>query len=491
MSPAAYQKPPQAPPLFTGTADSIMADTKRIIEKSRAMQDKLATTITPGDATFERVMLPVKEDEDDMALEAHILGFYQSVSADAALRDASTQADTLLDEFGIESSMREDMFKLVDAVYEKKEELEPEDQRMLEKDRKSYIRNGLGLPAGPKRDRFKEIKLRLSTLAIKFQKTLNEEHGGEWFTPEELDGVSQDLVSGFKKGEGENAGKLRVTFKYPDLFPVMRYATNGETRKTMFLANENRCNENVPLFREVILLRDEAARLLGYPNHAKFRIEDKMAKTPKTVDDFLGDLKTRLQPLGQKELDKLTEMKKRDLESRGEKTNGTYYAWDHLFYNRLQKEQEYQVDQEKISEYFPLQTTLGKMLEIFEKLLGLQFVELTGEDRAKVSSTGKGEDVVWHEDVQLFSVWDDESEGQGFVGYLYTDLHPREGKYGHAANFNMQPGYMQKNGTRHYPATALVCNFSKPSKKKPSLLKHDEVVTLFHGMYVVLWVNLH
>jgi metallopeptidase MepB len=69
------------------------------------------------------------------------------------------------------------------------------------------------------------------------------------------------------------------------------------------------------------------------------------------------------------------------------------------------------------------------------------------------------------------------------VGYLYTDLHPRKGKYPHAANFNMQPGFIQKNGTRRYPATALVCNFSKPTKKKPSLLKHDEVTTLFHGMY--------
>jgi metallopeptidase MepB len=92
------------------------------------------------------------------------------------------------------------------------------------------------------------------------------------------------------------------------------------------------------------------------------------------------------------------------------------------------------------------------------------------------------DDISWHEDVKIFTVWDDEEEGGSFVGYLYLDLHPREGKYGHAANFSLQPGYLYPDGTRRYPATALVCNFSKPTATKPSLLKHDEVVTLFHEL---------
>ena len=237
----------------------------------------------------------------------------------------------------------------------------------------------------------------------------------------------------------------------------------------MFLANENKCNENVPLFKEAIILRDEAARLLGYPNHATYKIEDKMAKTPKTVDDFLGDLKKRLAPGGEKELDVLKQLKKKDLESRGQgdKDDGRYYLWDHRYYDRLMLEQDYQLDQQKISEYFPLQTSIRGMLGIFEQLFGMQFVELTGEARDNLADSGKGSDIVWHEDVQVFSVWDDEGEGSGFVGYLYLDLHPRDGKYGHAANFNIQPGFIDRNGKRRYPATALVCNFSKPSAKKP------------------------
>ncbi len=462
----------------------MVEDTKRLIDKSRNIQDKIVADVRDKDASFKNVMIPMAYDENIMALEAHIIGFYQAVSTNQELRDASTEAEKLLDDFSIESSMREDVYKVVEAAFHKDEKLDPESQRLLEKERKNYIRNGLGIPAGPKRDRFKEIKKRLSEISIVFQKNLNEENKGLWFTPEELDGVTQDVLSGFAKGNGENSGKVKMTFKYPDLFPVMKYAMNPVTRKKVFIANENKLNQNVPLFKEAILLRDEAARLLGYPNHAAFKIEDKMAKTTKTVDDFLGDLRERLTKGGTLEKKTLAALKEKDLKAHNaEKSfDGHYYLWDHRYYDRLMLEQDYSLDQEKLAEYFPLQTSIHGMLEIFEKLFGLTFVEVTGSGRASISPSGKGDDIVWHPDVQVFSVWDDEGEGSGFVGYLYLDLHPREGKYGHAANFNLQPGFIQENGTRRYPATALVCNFSKPTPKKPSLLKHDEVVTLFHEL---------
>jgi len=207
-----------------------------------------------------------------------------------------------------------------------------------------------------------------------------------------------------------------------------------------------------------------------------------MAKTPKTVWDFLNDLKTRLTPGGAKEAAHLLELKKKDHEARGLPFDGNYYLWDHRFYDRLMVEQEYSIDENAIAEYFPLKPTVGGMLRIFEELFGLVFVELTPEDRKRLSPSGKAEDISWHEDVIIFSVWDDAGEGDGFVGYLYLDLHPRPGKYGHAANFNLQPGFVKPDGSRRYPATALVCNFSKPTATKPSLLKHDEVVTLFHEL---------
>ncbi|KAH0562023.1 hypothetical protein GP486_003277 [Trichoglossum hirsutum] len=482
---APNKKPPQSPPRFTATPESLLQVTNKLIDRSRQVLDNIVAEVKSDSASFENVLLPMAYDENSIANEAHILSFYQAVSTSSALRDASTEADKLLEEYSIEASMREDVFQLVDAVLKKGETLEPESRRLLEKEHKSYIRNGLGIPAGPKRDRFKQIKKRLSEISITFQKNLNEETGGIWFTPEDLDGVPDDLLSSLQKGEGENAGKLRLTFKYPDLFPTLKYAKNSDTRKKVFMDNENKCNQNVPLFQEAVILRDEAARLLGYPNHAAFKIEDKMAKTPETVDEFLGDLRSRLTAGGRSEVARLKEIKREDLKSRGEgsRDDGHYYLWDHRYYDRLMLESEYALDQQKIAEYFPLQTTIRGMLQIFEKLFGLVFVEiLPGEDRDLLSESGKGDEIAWHEDVTIFSVWDDEGEGGGFVGYLYLDLFPREGKYGHAANFNLQPGFTDENGKRHYPATALVCNFSKPSPKKPSLLKHDEVVTLFHEL---------
>lgn len=476
-----FKKPPQAPPLFTGTPTSILEDTKRLLDKSRALQDKIVAEVKPEDAAFESVMLPAAHEGNTMALETHIICFYQSVSTNQDLRNASTEAEKQMDDFSIEANMREDTFKVVDGVYQNVLKggikLDPESMRLLEKERKDYIRNGLGLEAGPKRDRFKQIKKRLSELSIVFSKNLNEENGGIWFTPEELDGVPDDVVSGLKKGDDENEGKLWLSFKYPDLFPTLKYATSIETRKKVFIENENKMNQNVPIFKESVVLRDEAARLLGYPNHAAFKIEDKMAKTPEWVDNFLGDLRSRLTEGGKKELKSLMELKQSDT-NLGE----NYFLWDNRFYDRLMLEKDYSLDQQKIAEYFPLQTSIRGMLGIFETLFGLVFVEITGEDRASISPSGKGDDIVWHSDVQIFSVWDDEGEGNGFVGYLYLDLHPREGKYGHAANFNIQPGFIDEKGNRHYPCTALVCNFSKPTPKKPSLLKHDEVVTLFHEL---------
>lgn len=491
MAPEHLRKPPQIPPVFVATPQSILDDAKRLINASRKAQDDVVRSVTPEVATFGNVLRPLAVDENSMALESHILGFYQAVSTDKKLRDASSEAEKMMDEFFIESAMREDVFKLVDAVFQRETgkdgddgSLDPESRRLLEKERRNFIRNGLGLPAGPKRDRFKEIKKRLSQLCIQFQKNLNEENGGLWFTKEELDGVPDDVLSGLKKGEagGENEGKLWLTFKYPDLFPTMKYAKNAETRKRVMIGSENKCNQNVPLLEEVIVLRDEAARLLGYPNHAAFRLEDKMAKTPQTVDSFLGNLRSQLTDGGQQEVKSLLALKKADVEGRSEPFDGRYYLWDHRFYDRLMLEKEYSVDHQFIAEYFPLQTTVAGMLKIFEELFGLVFVEVTGEHRDNLAPSGKGSDLLWHEDVQIFTVWDDAGEGNGFVGYLYLDLFPRDGKYGHAANFNLQPGFNAPDGKRHYPATALVCNFTKPTAKKPSLLKHDEVVTLFHEL---------
>jgi metallopeptidase MepB len=208
--------------------------------------DKIVEDVTPETATFENVILPMAEDESRAALQIRVISFYQAVSGDQALRDASTEAEKYMDDFNIEASMREDIFKLVEAAYKKGDKLDPESQRLLEKERKSYITNGLGIPAGPQRDRFKEIKKRLSQISTDFQKTLNEENGGIWFTKAQLEGVPEDVLNAFEKGTGDNEGKLRFTFKYPDLFPTLKFALDSDVRQKVFIENENKVSQVLP-----------------------------------------------------------------------------------------------------------------------------------------------------------------------------------------------------------------------------------------------------
>lgn len=240
-----YRNPPQAPPTFTGSKESIIDDAKALCDTTRSLLDKLAAEVPVDKANFTSALVPMINDENEAQLRSRILGFYQYVSADAELRNASTEAEKLMDDFSIECNMREDIYALVESAFQSQKKtnelnLDAESLRFLEKERKGYIRNGLGLPKGPQRDRFKEIKKRLSQLGIQFQKTLNEENGGLWFTKEELDGVPNDVVDGLEKGTGENEGKIRLSFKYPDLFPALKFAKNPETRKKVFIANENK-----------------------------------------------------------------------------------------------------------------------------------------------------------------------------------------------------------------------------------------------------------
>lgn len=476
QAPERYRKPPQEPPRFNATPESLFSDTKRLISQSRAIRNDIVASVTPENATFENVVLPMAQTDNTIGLETSLIGFYQGVSTNKALRDASTEADKQFTEYGVEASMREDIFQLIQAALDKAAPLDPESQRLLEKLHRAYIQNGLHIPKGPKRDRFREVKKQLSELMIVFQKTLMEENGGVWFTQDELHGVPGSVISNLEKGASgtEHEGKVRATFKYPDIFPILKYATNAATRKKIFVANENRCNSNVPLFKEITLLRDEGARLLGYKNYATMRIEDKLMKTPENVDGFLSNIYRKLSPGGLKEIETLLKMKKHHIKSQNEVYDGRYYLWDHRFYDRLMVERDFSVDQNKIAEYFPLQTTIAGMLRIFEELFGLVFIDMTEEARSK--------DISWHEDVSVFSVWDDGGEEGRFVGYLYLDLFPREGKYPHACNATIQPGFMQNPSTRRYPATALICNFTKPTLETPCLLKHDELVIMFHEL---------
>ncbi|TIA50754.1 metallopeptidase MepB [Aureobasidium pullulans] len=481
MSCSRSQSPPQPPPLFTRYASTIIPHIERLITQTRKVQEHILSTVTPETATFANVILPLAHNQNSVSRKSPVLGFYEAASTDPGLREASTQAKKLYADFEIETKTHEGLFVLDDAVAKKSEFLEHEDRRLLERYHRDYLRTGLGISLD-ERNRFKEIQRQLFKLTSEFEKNLREENAGLWFNLSELAGVSADIISSLDKGTDGNEGKVLLTFSFPHLFGVLKYATNSKTRRVYYTASENKCPANIPIFKEIMILRQEAAELLGYANHAAFRIEEKMAKTPKTVMNFLDDLNFRLSAGAKRDVEGLKELKRQDLADRGEEPDDKFWLWDYAYYQRMMLESQFSVDRKEIAEFFSLETTVSGVMDIFSHLFGLQFREVNTEDRATLSPTGIAEDLTWHDDVLLFAVWNDESLGSGFLGYLYLDLHPRLGKYGGMCNINLQCGFASETGERHYPATALLCNFTPSTSTKPSLFMHEEVILFFHEL---------
>lgn len=464
----------QPRPKWTHTPEGIIDIGKGLIEAEKNLYDEIAAVKEP---TVENVLLKYANFVNKHSFIENQITFYQSVSANKELRDASTEIEQMLDAASIEQSLRVDVYKVFKQLYDTVQDspdIDDETKRLLEKKVKFYERSGLNLTE-KERNEMKMLKIELSNLSTAFSKNLNEQNEFIVFTKEELEGVPQDVINQFEKTEEGGVEKYKMTFKYPDFIPVLKYAKLQQTRKRAYVENQNKCPQNAAILDKIIRVRYQIAKLLGYDTYANYVLEEKMAKNDDNVLNFLDDLKTKLLPLGQKELQSMTEFKNQDLASNGLEGNEVFYVWDNSYYNNMLLEKQYNVDHQKIAEYFPIESTIERMLGFYEILFDIKFVKVdpSTED-------------VWHEDVKQFAVFQNIRYGSPkheFMGWIYFDMHPREGKYGHAANFGIGPGYLEPDGvTRHTPVTALVCNFTKPSTEKPSLLNHSEVTTFFHEL---------
>ena len=238
--------------------------------------------------------------------------------------------------------------------------------------------------------------------------------------------MPEDFIDGLEKSKTDS-NKLVVTLKYPHVFPISKSCNVAATRKAINVAFDSRCkDENTPIMERLVELRSRLALKLGFPTHADYVLQVRMAANSAKVSGFITDLVRKLEPLAVKERATLLKYKEEDCKARDETFDGKINMWDFRYYMNKVEEQDFNVDHEAIKEYFPLDVVTRGLLDIYQKVLRLKFTEIKNPPK-------------WHDEVKLYEVRD-EAEGSALLGYFYLDLHPREGKYGHAACFTLQQG---------------------------------------------------
>ncbi|KAJ2773299.1 metalloendopeptidase [Coemansia nantahalensis] len=448
---------------FRRTPAEIAAAASALIHREKQAHDEVAAQRSP---TFANTIARLARLENDTNAESSVITFLQNVDTDKHVRDASSAAEQALRTSRMASLMREDVYRPVKAVLDDAAALaalDPEDRALAEKMAREYRRNGLGLDADTRKE-LERIRTRLIAVGIEFSRNINENDGRLLLSRAELDGLPDDYFSGRPTETADGVERFAVTTKYPDLVPAMQLARREDTRRRLQAMTESRCPENIPLLQEAVRLRLAAARLLGYETHAQFVLEDNMARRPEAVLEFQHDLREQLGPLADKELGEMEALKRADKEAAGEPYEGLF-QWDARYYANLVKERRHSLSEEEVKQYFPVAQVTRGVLDIYQEMLGLRFVRVDGP-------------AVWHPDVEMYEVW--EAAGDAFVGHFYLDLFPRDGKYNHACVCPLRAGCERPDGSREYPAAAMLANFPKPTPAAPALLTHDDVITLLH-----------
>jgi len=439
--------------------DSPVADA---IERAEAAITRIVA-VPDEDRNFENTLGALDDMYVRLRLETEFMRFMAYVSTDAEERRRGQQAEQDVQNWAISLSKREDLYQAVKAYSDTKPELSGEQARLLDHTMRDYRRAGMLLPK-QQREQLETLEQQISELGIEFEKNIREDETRVPLVREELAGMDDEFLAGL-----ERSGDLYlVGMDYPTFYPIMNFCENETMRQKVYVAYKRRGGrKNIEILERLLELRAEAAQLLGYENPAAYEIEVRMAKTPKRVEEFYAQLRPLVRKKTKKDWEEFTAAKR---EHTGD-PNATLRPWDQFFYKKRLLSEKYAVDSKEVQQYFPIERVIDGLFTITQSLYGLEYRDVTEQ------ASARGREL-WHPDVKLYEVRDKDS--QEMIGEFYLDLHPRENKYNHAAMWGLYPRKEWSDGSVQKPLAALVCNFTKPTEDKPSLLTHDEVETFFH-----------
>ena len=362
---------------------------------------------------------------------------------------------------------RKDVYRALKEYADTNPSLSHEDARLLAKWLERYERAGMAL-SDKEAQEYSRLNTERLNKITQYNVNLNNYKDELIVSREELDGLGETFINRLDRTKD---GRYIVTLKYPDYNPFMASAKNEKARKALQEKFARRGGkENVTLLEDTLELRRQQAKLLGYARYPDYVLPVRMAKNYETLEKFLKNLQREVTPLAQQELKELLALKQ---ETTGQKAD-EMTAWELPYWSNEYKKKYYQVDNEKMKEYFPADTVIAGMFDIFGQLFGLTFTWANLP--------------VWHRDVIVYQIKD--AKTGELISNFYMDLYPRDGKYTHAATWSFVDRFELPDGSFQTPSVVIAANFTPAGNGVPSLLEHSEVETLFHEFGHVLQMSM-
>lgn len=418
--------------------------------------------------TFENTIEALDRAGEKLGVIAGIFFNLNSAETNEEIQKLAREISPLLTEHSNDILLDKELFERVEQVHSQKEQLNlsPEQETLLSKTYKSFVRNGANLNEEDSQ-KLRKIDQELAQLSLKFgEHVLAETNRYVRFVENEseVEGLPESIKEAAAQTAEEKgkAGQWAFTLDYPSYVPALTYLKNRELRKELFIAYNTKSSkgdelDNKSVIKDILQLRYERAKLLGYQSHAYFVLEERMAKTPKEVLEFLENLLEKAKPKAKEDVSEVAAFaKKLDGIERLER-------WDFAYYSEMLKKEKYELDDELLRPYFQLEKVVDGVFQTAGKLYGIQF-------------TPNKDIPVYHSDVTAYEVKDRDGK---HLAVFYADFFPRAGKR-NGAWMTSYKGQYQLEGKDHRPHVSIVCNFTKPTKTKPSLLTFNEVTTLFH-----------